>query len=476
VEKEDGVGLVNSVPERGVRIAVYNDLSGSTFANVQTGDVRQVSFAPHFNNLATTQEIAENALSFASGLGIGSDKIEKAMAAQMSSIALTLQPNQVISNRFREAYNTMNSYFSVLYEAFVGVLPELSNTTITGPAKSPLSNQAKVPYSLAKSSLSDLNGMLSANGIDGSKTVTDIYTNKDKLGVNAIASKLAKPLAKLVSEFLNSAKELAKNSGNSSVIEILFKAKSTFERDLDISGSIPAGTKKTKVKANSSKKFYTIVFPVSDKNGYEVYGGMPYGRNMNLSTHYEVYDGVEAQARPESLFNNERSLLIITTRGYDAVNSFKGINEQERAILASVGINQAGDLEKIVKTTKNSKGQVLARNTPISSTDAYQSVSGAEAARGLANIDINPQSQCKCKGVDAAFLMELYKDQEKVMNEGEMVEYLLGQNREVGVVWSQSKNAIAGVSAESVNYNKQLEKLRSLDQKLNNISTIINDE
>jgi len=471
---DNGVGIIMSEPKRGVRIGVYNDATGLSYIDVQTGDVRQVSFAPHYNNLPTTQEIAENAKAYAGGLGIAPVTLSKAIAERISAAAKQKQPSQIISARFRDAYNTVYTYFTSLYQTFVGALPAISSMQITGPANTPVAKQSDTPYSAVYAALGDFNKMLVACGIDGNVLVTDLYKNQDASGVGKIADKLAGPMANTASQLMTSAKDMVKDGDQAAIVVTLYAAKIQFERSLGINSAIPKGLKKTKSTKPSSVKFYTPVFPVSDQNGFEVYGGMPYGRDMTLTQHYELFTDTDLNATPNSMDATERALVIIKARGYDTVNLYEKLNENERNILRAAGISGPNSLERLVNRRREIRDLVLARNRPITTSDLYQSTYGDDVAAQLASIGLTNEGLCGCKSADAAFLVEAFNRSTELIDESALQEWTQEQVLEVGNLWSQSKNALAGVSGnQPFDYKAAGERISgTLDTTRNSLKNI----
>jgi hypothetical protein len=459
----DGVGVKMRQPKRGVRIG-QDGATGLSYVDVLTGDVRQVSFAPHYNNTPTTQEIAENAKAYAGGLGISPATLAKAISERISVITNKERPNEIIKNRFNKGYLTVYAYFTEFYRSFTDARVGLSDVQITGPKNTPVAGQSKTPYSLVYAELGNLEKMLGACVIDGNVPVTDLrlYKNRDAFGVGKIADKLAGPMANVASQMMTSAKDLVRDGTEAQIVVSLYEAKIAFERSLGINSAIPKGLKKTKVTKASSKKLYTPVFPVSDENGFEVYGGMPYGRGMTLTQQYDIFTTTELDAAPEGMFNTERALVVIKNRGRDTVNSYNGLSENERNVLRAVGISSEGALNAFVEKRKEIQDLVLARNRPITTTDLYQATYGDSAAEQLANIGLTNEGQCGCKGADAAFLLEAYSRQEELVGENSLQEWTQEQVLEVGNLWAQSKNALAGVSGnQPFNYEAAGERIKN---------------
>jgi hypothetical protein len=465
VEANDGVGLVMREPQKGVKIAMFADTAGATFFDVQTGDVNQVSFAPHFNNQSTTREVIENGDLYAVGLVIDATALAKATATRLVEYAADIQPNTVIKALFNDGWEFINSAFDAMYAAFIEQIPDTAQIQITGPVGTPLAGQSSTPYSQMKTALASLDRMLAANSINGAYPVTKTYKS-DAKGRQAIAEKLAMPWAKVVSQFTVATKNLFADGpnqviANANVIEALMGAKSEFEAFMEVPSRTPSqnAVKKT-VKQASSKKVYAPVFPVSDKHGYEVYGGMPYGRDMTVTDQYTVFDGLFAIANPESLQRTENALVAIRNNGVEAVTAFKGLKASEKAALAAAGVESGGKLKIIIDRTRLARGQVLARNKPITTEDLYQSETGAGAVAGLATLTVDNQGACACKGADAAFLMEI--SVEGAFGDVGIVTAVQKQILETGVLWKQSKDALAGVAGDSApNYGAQFDRIKS---------------
>lgn len=462
-EAGDGIGIVMRTPEKGVRIAMFADTTGASFFDVQTGDVSQVSFAPHNNNQSTTREVIENASLYAVGLVIDVAALTKATVGILVEFAMDQPPNTVIQSRFQDGWALVNSYFAALYDAFVAAVPDISRIQVVGLVGTPLAGQAQVPYSALKASLADLRLMLAANGVDGGYPVTNTYRS-DARGVRAIAEKLAAPWAKAVSQLTLSTKNLfaADFVADAETVQSLFAAKDVFEQSMGVSSRVPSQSPVRKtVKQESSKKVYTPVFPVSDKHGYEVYGGMPYGRDMTVTDQYEVFDGLFVMATPADLQKAENALVVIRNRGVNAATAFNGLNASEKAALAATGADGEGKLGTIIDRTRLARGQVLARNKPITTEDLYQSETGAGAVAGLATLTVDNHGACACKGADAAFLMEIHV--EGAFGEASTVAAIQGQILETGVLWKQSKDALAGsLEGGPPDYGARFDRIKSM--------------
>lgn len=461
---DDGVGVQMQTPSRGVRIASLNDDSGLGFVNVQTGDVRQVSFAPHSNNLPTTREVTESGYESGNGLGITQAAIAQVVVGALAKSAAKVAPSIAILGRFTDGFDTVKQACDALYQALTGLAPDLASQIIQGPRSTPVADMGGVPFSVAVPAVLNLSGMLTANGYDGSKLVTDTFKNRDLPGVTAISTKLAGPLAKVMSLLLDTAKTMA--------VPAMYEAKAAFEAAIGLTSQAAVGVTKTKVSTGSGKKFYTPVFPVSDQYGYEVYGGMPYGRDMNITSSDDVFDGIETTARSENMAELERALVVLKARGYDAVNLYSGLNAQERAAVAAVGITEAGSAAVLADKIKASRGQVLARNVPVTTTDLFQTETGGAAVAAAVAGGASGADLCTCRGADSAFLMEAAGRMQELVTGADIQEWAQEQVLESGVTWAQAKEAMAGATLDRrFDYNQAKDKV---DRVLSNAEARLN--
>ena len=464
---DDGVGVRMGVPDRGVRIASLNDETGLGFVSVQTGDVRQVSFAPHSNNLPTTREVTESGYTSGNGLGITQAAIAKAIIEKLVSEAEGTPPSVSITKRFAGGFGSISTACNALYESLTAAAPDLANQGLQAPRGTPVEGQGEVTFAVVVPVVLGLTGMLEANGYDGTKLVTDTYKNRDLPGVQAIATKLAGPIAKVMSLLLEAVKAVPANNPAP-----LYEAKAAFESALGLVSQASVGVKKTKVSVGSGKKFYTPVFPVSDQYGYEVYGGMPYGRDMDLTKSEEVFNGLETTARSASLADLERALVVLKVRGYDAVNLYSGLNEQDRVAVAAVGITGAGGASKLAEKIKASRGQVLARNVPVTTTDLFQTETGGAAVAAAAMSSTGGPDLCACRGADAAFLLEAAGRMQELVTGEDLQKWASEQVLETGVTWAQAKEAMAGIALDRrFDYNQAKDRI---DRVLSNADSQLN--
>lgn len=452
---QNGVGVQMRTPVRGVRIAAYGSNSGVGWRDVQTGDVRQVAFSPHRNDISTTEEVLVDAQRYAIGFGIDKTKAQKAMASLLNIMASREQPSRPIGDRFKEGYGRLSQAFDNLYTQIIAASPGLADALLTGPRGSCLEQQAQVTFESAKTALADLPEALTALGIPADAIVTGLtkYVNKDKLGVAAISAQLAAPYAILTAAFFESAKNAmseVSEDQSESVITLMYRAKVTFERNLGMPSVVPVGGGTTKSqKKKSSKTVYTPVFPVSDAGGYEVYGGMPYGRGMTLTENYKLFDGIGASARSADQANDEIALLLIAKAEANPVALFAKATSKQKAVLAAAGFDGPDDLTAEMGRQLQRKGLVLARNKPLDSGDLDQAMSGANAAINLARINSSASGACACKNADASFFLEAASRDFAPVTEHAVQEWVTEQVLQTGVTWEQSKNAMAGEAAHA---------------------------
>ena len=476
-EVENGVGLVMKAPLRGVRIAAYGSNSGVGWGDVRTGDVRQVAFSPHRNDISTTEEVLVDAQRYAKGFGIDKTKVTKAMTLLLEKMALKKQPDIPIAERFEAGYALLSEAFDNFYERIVGVIPGLAGMMLPGPKGSCLEELEAVPFGTAKDKIMILADALTALRIPGDAIVTVLtkYKSKDAKGVAAISAQLAAPYAILTTAFVGATKALMPDPATrGSEITTLYRAKVLFESNLGMRSEAPVGGGTTKSqKKKSSKTVYTPVFPVSDAGGYEVYGGMPYGRGMTLTGEYELFTGIGASAKPSLMYEKEKALVLLHAlfgaKG-DLAGLFEAMTSPQKAVLAAAGVHNPGDLSALKAKELLRKGQILARNKPLDTGDLDQAMSGANAALNLARINSNDSGACACKNADASFLLEAANRQFAPVTEHDVQDWVTEQVLQTGILWEQSKDAMAGVSSHSPTDYKEQSKafLNSVQSQFNN--------
>jgi hypothetical protein len=321
-------------------------------------------------------------------------------------------------------------------------------TAISGTTLSPSDGAQSVQTNFEEQrvSLADLSGTLLANGIDGAVKVSETqFKDNDARGMRLYSTKLSRVNALYVGALLDEMKSVIAEDDyvTADVIKSIYESVNLFLASVG-SAPLPAPDVAKKINAvEGSKETYTPVFPVSDAKGYEVYGGMAYGKNLTLTDQYKLFDRVGISTKPDTMEAIETALLLATSAGLDGVTIFSKLTEAQRAALAESSIT-GETLDSMISTRKQIRGKALARNRPLTSLDMNQSFSGPVAATNLARIEAGSGTSCSCKGIDGAYYLEAYNGSFAAIEQDQVQGWLDNQVQAVGKNWASSRSALAG--------------------------------
>jgi hypothetical protein len=291
-----------------------------------------------------------------------------------------------------------------------------------------------------------LSGTLLANGIDGAVKVSETqFKDNDARGMRLYSTKLSRVNALYVGALLDEMKSVIAEDDyvTADVIKSIYESVNLFLASVG-AAPLPAPDVAKKINAvEGSKETYTPVFPVSDAKGYEVYGGMAYGKNLTLTDQYKLFDRVGISTKPDTMEAIETALLLATSAGLDGVTIFSKLTEAQRAALAESSIT-GETLDSMISTRKQIRGKALARNRPLTSLDMNQSFSGPVAATNLARIEAGSGTSCSCKGIDGAYYLEAYNGSFAAVEQDQVQGWLENQVQAVGKNWASSRSALAG--------------------------------
>ncbi len=456
-----GIGVQMCAPVRGISIATAETVGGKTLVKphtILTGDLRYVAFAQHSNQLPTTASVAEDGAGYGQALGFLPSKLTSAIKSFLYVSATRTSPSQTIHQRFDYVYRTLQEALTILYDEVLTVFPDISGRRLKGES-----------YVSVRFDLLSLNSTVGLK-FDPDVTVTSIkkYTNQDSLGMDAIASYLASVNCKFIVSLMAAATILA--GDHTLVLKPVYNARDTFFRK--VGQSLRLGTPLPKTKAVSVSKtkqknepFYTPVFPVSDQNGYEVYGGLPYGRGLDLIKHYEITlaskgadnDMSVGAGLPTSLSSMEaieRFYVAYQNNNFNVSGALAALGNasQAAAVAASLNVHSndrsiqvRGIEEALARMTQEDANRVVrAHNTPVDSSSRGMSFSGRAAAQNLAGLHAGGEGACTCKGADGSFYLQAFSGEFAEHEQGDVQGWLQDQARLSGEGWAASRAAIAG--------------------------------
>ena len=231
--------------------------------------------------------------------------------------------------------------------------------------------------------------------------------------------------------------------------------------------------------SNTTKQIATTpIFPVSDEDGFEVYGSFAYGRGINIASYAallqsagdgDVIVGTGNTTSLQTLLAIEQFLASLKanpsdpTGALDSAAQFSGdaydyvspelVREDITRALAAQGLEITSD-NQIVSIDERKPDETAAAaamtGSPADSSSAEQSTLAANAPVELAILDPGTNEICACKGSEAAFFLQAFSGEYAKLDANEAVQTFLEDdvlNR--GFTWEMGKEAMAGQIRDS---------------------------
>jgi len=196
---------------------------------------------------------------------------------------------------------------------------------------------------------------------------------------------------------------------------------------------------------------HSLVLPVSDNSGYEVYGSLAYGRGLNIVSYKGLLniEGTPTDTNSMAAIEQFMAALIAGGGGKEAgvAHAFTVLTPEQKADLAAgleVTTNELeGAVEKLLAEAE--EGKVFVRNTPVSSRSRGQSYTSNMSIDELASITAEDGGICLCNGVEAQYYMQAFSGEfVQIHGDEAMAEWLKDQAITAGTDWKLTKETLAG--------------------------------
>lgn len=228
----------------------------------------------------------------------------------------------------------------------------------------------------------------------------------------------------------------------------------------------------------------TAVIPVSDNSGYEVYGGLAYGRGITIDTQYQLLSTQGTSIDAQSAESIEAFISGLIGSGADIPGSLGSLTVERKSVLAAnLGLPQGSSDEQIVeaieKLAQNSKsGSAFIRNNPITSNSRGMSYTQSLGIEELANLTVGDAGEiCVCKGVEASHFLQAFTGDYIRVDSDSVGEFLRTEATVSGESWKVTRDAVSGKSVSTnsaiksglVAYDKIAENFNTAVESLENL-------
>ena len=198
------------------------------------------------------------------------------------------------------------------------------------------------------------------------------------------------------------------------------------------------------------KPQHSLVLPVSDNRGYEVYGSLAYGRGLDIRTYRGILERAGAPSNAESLLAIERFFAETVAQGGDPSEALGALSEERKAKLAvAVGAGNGGSelesaIEKLISDSESES--IFVRNTPVTSRSRGMSYTDGVTVKELASLTTDGEL-CACRGADVDVFLQAFTGEFVTLggNAGEdLNEFLIDEAERAGQGYKVTKQALAG--------------------------------
>lgn len=299
-------------------------------------------------------------------------------------------------------------------------------------------------------------------------TVTEITGNADATAaIKVIAVASAKSLsawyARMVKAYVKAGTEIT-TSQREIAATFIKELAALSQRVVKMPKSVPLEISTAKYE---EKEGHSLVLPVSDNAGYEVYGTMPYGRGLKISQYQQLLAQRGSPTSTVSLSAFEAYYAQLIASNNDVSKALDALDDEQKAILArDVGTTPdspqlATQLEKI--KSDDTSPQVYIRNAPLTTYSRGQSVTGQVAAEELSRITGDAGTPiCVCKGVEASHFLQAFTGQFVALGDDAVNAFLTQEATEAGRDYQMTKQALQGETLDLSSGNKLSELGRNL--------------
>jgi hypothetical protein len=488
--------LIEGTPSYGITVTALDAESSATVKGLQTSDIRAVTFAWHEANANLTLIKTENGKGYGYNLQINPG-LEQVYTAALVNAAVS-GAGDPVADRFKDKYDEI-----------LGEIQTLGKDLEIPPDDSPVSSQTQWLANLAAiNSVEDVIQQSTSPGRGyevnaGDDTVETFYSPKgDAAGVASCAGTLAKTLYTFTfftfdqaSRMLKAARSEDPEEGGVftpalSSTDPLYAARDKFiaavadgEQIVGYDGDNQSIT--VRWEGAAKQTMVSPVFPVSDSDGFEVYGSFSYGRGLTIASYAELIQSEGTAGAVIAGTGDTTSLQTLTAfeafiaalaEGRTAEQSLLAAQaiggelakkDIERAIAAEGLVIEDGAIVSATPPTRDADSTSIAAKvsaSPISSQDRGQSYLAANAPQELANIDPGTTEICQCKGAESMFFLQAFAGEYASLESNEAVQTFLENEAQLRLVpWELSREAMAGqvMDSQYTSWGERFQKMGS---------------
>ena len=497
-QENDRIKVKSGKPDRAFRVYGFTGQDQADYKDTTTDKIRFATFQRV--KYTKTVDLVVLGETFLSQIMVDKEAFKSAVGRTLTTYARAVSPDENASTRLGKNGFGYDSIYSAIreYELSLEVNASSRRDTASSLSKALGGLYTKSYTKKVKKAVTnpDGNGTTVKNvpervpsrkkyGDRDPESNTAIATrysitrNKsDRKALGAIIDDASRALASYMSEVQNEFKKRIEESGSEVPQDKVEPITSKRNEVLSVLDGFDSTFPETPTAHSSVEKEVgvpTLVLPVSDNSGYEVYGGLAYGRGITVDKQYKLLatEGRSIDANSAEAIEAFVSGLIGT--GADVPGTLGVLSDERKAVLASnFGLSGNISDEQIVEALgvlnqESKSGSAFIRNNPITSKSRGMSYTQELGIKELANLTVGEENTvCVCKGVEASHFLQAFTGKYVQVGEDSVGEFLRDEALVSGESWKVTRDAVSGKSVNSGAINQRgLSSYQSITERTN---------
>ena len=477
-QRGDRIAVESGLPTRGFRVyGLSPESDESPYVDVTTRDIRFINFSRHVTRVRIN--VSEKADTNLGRLPLDIKAMKRAFASELAAYAtVNVEENDKspVADLFgSEDASTTGAYLN-LYTALKTYADSLGITSEKVNDLATFTNSfTRYTYTVSEGG-SD--AVVETDSTTGEETVlaeavppTQRTVRRTKTGtikqvtgrsrgkgVQNLATKIGNTLGAALGVVQSA---LIKKARTEEIdLEAALEARTTFLKSFFEYEEVGGGGYTLTTAQYKETPHHTVVLPVSDNRGYEVYGTMAYGRGLNISGYATLLATQGSPSTASSMLAVETFFASLARNGADVTQALQALDEETKAELATALGTDTNNLEDTIwAISSDDSDAVYIRNTPVTSRSRGMSNTEAASIDALADLSGDGNTVCLCKGVEATHFLQAFTGEFVEITGDEAVnDFLTTEVLVSGESYKVTKQALAGQVLDT-RFRNELERV-----------------
>ena len=475
-QEGDRIKIKSGKPERAFRVYGFTGQDQADYKDTTTDKIRFATFQRV--RYVKTVDLVTLGETFLSQIMVDREAFKSAVARTLMTYARAVSPDETASTRLGKNGFGYDSVYSAIrsYESALGVNAQ-SQREAASSLSSALGRLYTKPYfKRVEETRTNADGTQETVSVlqripsykkyggrspESNTVIATRYRNtnnkSDKKALGTIVEDAARALTNYMAEVQSEFKSTAQDSEFSQEeVDSIVEQRNELLSVLDGFDSTFPDSPTAHSSVEKEVGVPTVVLPVSDNSGYEVYGGLAYGRGITVDKQYKLLATEGRSIDANSAEAIEAFVSGLIGSGADIPGTLGALTEERKAVLASnLGLSGNVSDEQIIEALETLKqesksGSAFIRNNPITSKSRGMSYTEELGIRELANLTVGEENAvCVCKGVEASHFLQAFSGEYVGVTEDSVGEFLRDEALAAGEPWKVTRDAVSGKSVQT---------------------------